>query len=53
MMHTALLSSFPKDSAFLVEVPFGKEPVLGVFHLPRSGEGSGKYTCWADHTNLL
>ena len=34
---TALVSSFPKDSAYLIEVPFGKEPALAVFHLPRIG----------------
>ena len=41
---TALLSSFPTDSAFLIEVPFGKEPSLAVFHLPRSGDGSLYWT---------
>jgi hypothetical protein len=41
---TALVSSFPKDSAFLIEVPFGPEPTLGVFHLPRSGTGSLYWT---------
>jgi hypothetical protein len=41
---TALLSSFPKDSAFLIEVPFGREPTLGVFHLPRTGQGSLYWT---------
>jgi hypothetical protein len=40
---TALLSSFPKNEAFLIEVPFGKTPTLGVFHLPRSGEGASLY----------
>ena len=40
---TALLSSFPKDSAYLIEVPFGKEPTMAVFHLPRSGEGASLY----------
>ena len=40
---TALVSSFPKGSAFLIEVPFGKEPTLGVFHLPRSGGGASLY----------
>ena len=40
---TALLSSFP-DSAFLIEVPFGKVPTLAVFHLPRSGDGSLYWT---------
>ena len=40
---TALLSSFPKDSAFLVEVPFGKEPSLAVFHLPRAGTDGSLY----------
>ena len=40
---TALVSSFPKDSAYLIEVPFGKEPTLAVFHLPRSGEGASLY----------
>ena len=40
---TALLSSFPKNEAFLIEVPFGKKPSLGVFHLPRSGEGASLY----------
>ena len=39
----ALLTSFPKDSAFLIEVPFGKEPTLAVFHLPRSGDGASLY----------
>ena len=37
---SALLSSFPQGSAFLIEVPFGKEPTLAVFHLPRSGDAS-------------
>ena len=42
---TALLSSFPADSAFLIEVPFAKEPTLSVFHLPRSGDGvAGTWT---------
>jgi hypothetical protein len=41
---TALLSSFPRGSAFLIEVPFGKQPTLGVFHLPRSGDGSLYWT---------
>lgn len=41
---TALLSSFPKDSAFLIEVPFGKEPAMAVFHLPRTGGGSLYWT---------
>ncbi|HEV8210549.1 MAG TPA: hypothetical protein VGP77_10520 [Vicinamibacterales bacterium] len=40
---TALLSSFPDRSAFLIEVPFGPEPTLSVFHLPRSGEGASLY----------
>ena len=40
---TALLSSFP-DSAYLIEVPFGKEPSLAVFNLPRSGDGSLYWT---------
>jgi hypothetical protein len=40
---TALLSSFPKDSAYLIEVPFGRVPTLGVFHLPRSGDGASAY----------
>src|SRR3954467_1164236 len=41
---TALLSSFPQGSAFLIEVPFGKEPTVGVFHLPRSGNGTLYWT---------
>ena len=41
---SALLSSFPQGSAFLIEVPFGKEPTLAVFHLPRSGDGSLYWT---------
>jgi hypothetical protein len=40
----ALASSFPRDSAFLVEVPFGTEPTMSVFHLPRSGDGSLYWT---------
>src|SRR4029077_12012154 len=39
----ALLTSFPKGSAYLIEVPFGKEPTMGVFNLPRSGEGASLY----------
>jgi hypothetical protein len=40
----ALVSSFPADSAFLVEVPFAAQPTLSVFHLPRSGTGSLYWT---------
>jgi len=40
----ALQSSFPAASAFLIEVPFAKEPTLSVFHLPRSGDGSLYWT---------
>src|SRR4029077_16680522 len=40
---TALLSSFPRNEAFLIEVPFGKTPTLGVFHLPRSGNSASLY----------
>jgi hypothetical protein len=40
---TALLSSFPKDSAYLIEVPFGRQPTMAVFHLPRSGDGASLY----------
>jgi hypothetical protein len=39
----ALLTSFPKGSAYLIEVPFGAEPTPAVFHLPRSGEGASLY----------
>ena len=41
---TALLSSLPRESAFLIEVPFGKQPTLAVFNLPRSGDGSLYWT---------
>jgi hypothetical protein len=40
----ALQSSFPADSAFLIEVPFATEPTLSVFHLPRSGDASLYWT---------
>ena len=39
----ALLTSFPKGSAYLIDVPFGKDPTPAVFHLPRSGEGASLY----------
>jgi hypothetical protein len=39
----ALLSSFPAGSAYLVEVPFGKQPALSVFNLPRSGDAATLY----------
>ena len=28
------------DSSFLIELPFGKQPIPAVLHVPRSGEGA-------------
>jgi len=35
----ALIQTLPKDSAFLVQVPFGQQPQNIVLDLPRSGDG--------------
>ena len=36
----ALVASLPADSSFLINLPFGKEPMPVVLHVPRTGEGA-------------
>jgi hypothetical protein len=36
----SLVASLPADSSFLINLPFGKEPMPVVLHLPRTGEGA-------------
>jgi hypothetical protein len=36
----SLVASLPADSSFLVTLPFGKEPMPAVLHIPRTGEGA-------------
>jgi hypothetical protein len=35
----ALMQTLPKDSAYLVQVPFAKQPTSLVFELPKTGDG--------------
>jgi len=36
----ALVATLPADSSFLIDLPFGKQPMPAVLHLPRSGDGA-------------
>jgi hypothetical protein len=36
----ALVATLPSDSSFLIDLPFGKDPMPAVLHVPRTGEGA-------------
>ncbi len=36
----ALVATLPADSSFLIDLPFGQEPMPVVLHVPRTGEGA-------------